>query len=102
MTWRPSDPLHIRQPEDELLVIDGPTHTASDFIPTADQDKPVASYPDWRPGDTRVITCRIANDVYPGKRYESRDEALRAVTKAHGPVLEANYVPGRAFLRVRK
>lgn len=87
---------------DELEVVDGLTEVQPSRVPTLEQDAPVADYPDWRPEDTRIVQCRIANDVYPGDRYETRDEAVKAVTAKYGRVLEANYTPGRAFLRVRK
>lgn len=89
-------------PQAALEVFDGPTELQADHVPTVDQETPFASYKDWRAEDTRVITVRIANDMYPGVRYESREEALTAVRRAHGRILEANYVPGRAFLRVPK
>ena len=88
--------------EDDLEVVDGPTQVTPDHIPTADQQVPVATYVDWLPKDTQVVVCRIANDLYPGKRYESRDAALVDVRRVYGRILEANYVPGRAFFRVRK
>lgn len=87
---------------DELEVVDGLTETAHNFIPTLEQTTPVASYPDWDPADTRIVVCRIANDVYNGDRYESRDEAIAATTLKYGRILEANYTPGRAFFRVKK
>jgi hypothetical protein len=96
-TWRPGDGF-----EAGMEMLDGPTETAHDFIPTLDQDAPVASYTDWRKEDTRIVTCRIANDVYPGERFDTREEAHRAITRRHGKILEANYTPGRAFFRVRK
>jgi hypothetical protein len=89
--------------EETMELIDGPTEMAPpEQIPHLSQDVPVATYRDWSPKDTRVITCRIANDIYPGTRYESREEAKAAVELVHGKVLEANYVPGRAFFRVFK
>lgn len=96
-TWRPGDGV-----EAALEVLDGPAHTASDFIPTVDQDEPVASYADYRKEDTRIVQCRISNDLYPGERYESRDEAYAATQLKHGRIYEANYTPGRAFFRVAK
>lgn len=85
-----------------MEVLDGPAELAPDLVPTVDQDVPVATYPDWRAEDTRVIQCAIGNNVFPGKRYESREEALRATRLVHGRVLEANYTPGRAFFRVMR
>lgn len=96
-----SQPLYVPD-EADLEVVDGPTQAAVDRVPQADQDVPVATYADWLPDTTRVITCRIANDLYPGTRYESRREALKAVTELYGRPVEENYVPGRAFFRVRK
>jgi hypothetical protein len=86
-----------------LEMLDGFTETHTDHVPTLDQEVPVASHPDWTRENTRVISCRIANDLYPkDERFESRGEALAAITKRHGKVVEANYVPGRAFFRVRR
>lgn len=96
-TWTPAD-----GPEAALEVFDGPTELAADHVPTVDQESPFASYRDWKTEDTRVVSCRIANDTYPGRRYDTREEALRDTQRAHGRILEANYVPGRAFFRVRK
>lgn len=95
--WRPGDGLDAA-----LEVLDGPSHTASDFIPTVHQTEPVATYRDWDPATTKVIRCCISNSLYPGERYESRDEAYKAVQARHGRILEANYVPGQAFFRVKK
>lgn len=85
-----------------LAINDEPAEVAHDFIPTLDADKPVATYRDWDPANTKIIQCRIANDEYPGDRYETRDLAISETTKKHGKILEANFVPGRAFLRVRR
>ncbi len=90
------------QPETTLEAIDGPTEVAKDLVPCVDQEVPTATYQDWLPEETIVLTCRIANDLYKGKRFESRGAAWRAVTREHGPILEANYTPGRAFFRVRR
>jgi hypothetical protein len=88
--------------QDEPIIHDGPTEMAVDTVPRVDDTEPAASYQDWSKADTRVITCRIANDVYPGPRYDTRDAAFRAVQREHGRIYEANYVPGRAFFRVKK
>lgn len=89
--------------EAALEMIDGPTELAVDLVPTVDQAEPAATYADWRPEGTRVIACRIANDLYRDpRRYESREEALRALTAEFGPPVEVNAVPGRLFVRVRK
>lgn len=92
------------QTQEELLeLLDGPAELAPpDLVPDVHQDEPVATYPDWRRADTRVITCAINNDVFPGERYESREEARAAVELKYGRILEANYLPGRAFFRVRR
>ena len=72
-----------------------------DLVPTCDDGEPVATYRDWRPEFTRVLTYRIGNDLYPrDPRVESRDEAMADAVRRFGRVLEANFVPGRAFLRV--
>ncbi len=93
--WCPGDGV-----EAALEVIDGPAELAEDLVPTVDQDSPVATYCDWRKEDTRIVTYRVANDVYPGIRADSREAAVRACVETFGPILEANYVPGRAFFRV--
>ena len=85
---------------EELLEADGPAETTVHRVPTADQSVPVADYPDWTVFNTRIVTCRIANDLYKDERFETRDEALAAMKVRYGRVLEANYVPGRAFFRV--
>jgi hypothetical protein len=85
---------------DEML--EGITEVTQDLVPTRDQEEPIASYPDWRKEDTQVITYRLGNDAYPGIYAENRDEALSLCKAVYGRVLEANYVPGRAFLRVFK
>jgi hypothetical protein len=95
-TWRPGDGQ-----EAALEVLDGVAHAAQDFVPTMDQEIPVASHCDWDPAKTRIVTCRIANDVYTkDERFETRAEAYAAITLRHGKIREANYVPGRAFFRV--
>jgi hypothetical protein len=89
--------------EEALECIDGPPEFAPpDSVPHVAQEVPVASYRDWRKEDTRIVTCRIGNDLYPGQRYESREEAKVATEMVHGRILEANYLPGRAFFRVMK
>lgn len=94
--WRPSD-----GPLAALELFDGPTELAVDCVPEADQPDPVATYKDWDAADTRVITCAIGEgSPYPGERFETRDEARHVIAVRHGRILEANYVPGRAFFRV--
>lgn len=86
----------------EPVIVDGPSELAADVVPTYDAEVPVGTYRDWSEADTRVIVCAIGNDVYPGRRFATRDAAVKAITAEHGRILEANYVPGRAFLRVKR
>lgn len=85
-----------------MELIDGPPEVASDHVPSVDQKVPIATYRDWKHEDTRIITCAIANDVYPGRRFESRSDARATIERTYGVILEANYTPGRAFFRVFK
>ena len=85
-----------------MEVIDGPAEFATDFVPTVDQAEPVATYRDWNMEDTRVVTYSIRNDVYKGRPADSREQALADCRLVFGRVLEANYMPGRAFFRVFK
>ena len=85
-----------------MEVIDGPSEFATDFVPTVDQEEPVATYRDWKLEDTRVVTYSIRNDVYKGRPADSREQALADCRLVFGRVLEANYMPGRAFFRVFK
>lgn len=95
-SWSPGDGVQAA-----LEVLDGPSETTQDYVPSLDQEVPVATHRDWRPEETRVISCRISNDLYmKDERFESREEARRAIARRHGRILEANYVPGRAFFRV--
>ncbi len=81
---------------------EAPVELALDLIPTLDSDSPVATYQTWRPEDTKVITYSIGDAGYKGRPAESRDQALADCKLVFGKVLEANYVPGRAFLRVMR
>ena len=85
-----------------MELVDGPSEVAVDRVPSVNDEVPVGTYIDWNLADTRVIVCRISNDVYPGRRFDSRADAVEAITREHGRILEANYVPGRAFFRVKK
>ena len=97
-TWKPGDGQ-----EAALEMLDGFAETVTDYVPTMDQAEPVATHKDWVASQTRVISCRIANDLYmKDERFESRPEAYAAITKRYGRILEANYVPGRAFFRVKR
>jgi hypothetical protein len=89
------------QAEDDLDVLADATPPPS--VPTIDDEEPVVmEYPDWCEEDTEVVTCRIANDNYKGRRFETYGEARRTVLAERGRILEQNYVPGRAFFRVLK
>ena len=91
------DPLALETIDDDPLP-----SFASHPVPTMDQDKPVAAYLDWRKEDTRIVTYAIGNHIYPGEFAESRDQARALCEAKHGRILEANYMLGRAFFRVRK
>lgn len=93
--WTPADGV-----AGALELVDGPAAITQDHVPSVDQAVPVATYADWRKEDTRVIACRIANDLYRDERFESREEAKATIQLRHGRILEENYVPGRAFFRV--
>lgn len=73
-----------------------------DVVPTVDAEKPVATYPDWKREDTKIVTYTIGNNVYRGTYADTREAALAHCEAIHGRVLEANYVQGRAFFRVYK
>jgi hypothetical protein len=85
-----------------MELVDGPPAVATDLVPTVDQDVPLATYCDWRKEDTFIVRCAISNNVYPGPRFESRDDARIATERKHGRILEANYLPGQAFFRVMR
>lgn len=96
-TWKPAD-----GPLAALEIFDGPSELAVDAVPSADQATPLATYSNWVAEDTRVITCTIGEAPYRGERFDSREAARAAIERRHGRILEANYVPGRAFFRVLK
>lgn len=81
---------------------EAPFDFAVDRIPTVDDEQPIAIYHDWIPSQTRVITYAVGDLGFKGIRVSSRDEAVAHCTKNHGKILEANYTPGRAFLRVMR
>ncbi len=81
---------------------EAPIELELDLVPSLDSDSPVATYKTWRAEDTRVITYSIGDLGYPGRPAVSRDQALADCKLVFGKVLEANYVPGRAFLRVMR
>lgn len=85
-----------------LVEADGPAEVKESKIPRADHREPVTSeYPDYKLEETRVISVRIANDLYPNDpKFNSREEALEWAAEKYGRVLVAQYVPGRAFFRV--
>jgi hypothetical protein len=74
-----------------------------DVVPTIDQEEPVVGeYPDWDEANTEIVTCRIANDDYKGRRFETVAQARTTITAERGRIREENFVPGRAFFRVDK
>lgn len=76
-----------------------------DSVPTIDDDEPVASYREWRPEDTKVVTYCYGSTgaLYKhGTQVKDKAEAVRLVTEKYGKVLEANHTPGRSFFRVFK
>ena len=99
---------------DEDLSFDGPVtarpkrstiEDAIDRVPTIDDhpdQAPPASYQDWRPEDTKIVTYTIDSSGYPGLPATTRESAKTMCELVHGAILEANYVPGRAFFRVRR
>lgn len=96
MTHPPCTPLEPEINDDPLPEL------AIDLVPSADQTAPVATYKDWDPASTRIVTYAIGNSIYTGTYAETRDEARAHCELVHGRVLEANYVRGRAFFRVAK
>lgn len=103
----PVDPM-VDEDEDITDPVLTPIEVSSDLVPTADQDVPLATYCDWDRSTTRVITY-VVNGTPPnglaGKLVHwgmSRDSARRDCEARYGRVFEANYVPGRAFFRVKK
>jgi hypothetical protein len=72
------------------------------LVPTIDQEEPVASYDDWLPEQTEVITCCIGDAPYKGRPFETYADAKATIKQERGRVLEYNAVPGRAFFRVFK
>lgn len=79
------------------------TVMAVDVVPTVDSHEPGvnASYPDWDRNATVVKTYAIGNTYYKGIPAESREDAKAHCELHYGRVLEANYVQGRAFFRVK-
>ena len=86
-----------------LETDDDPTpELAHDAIPDASQEEPIATYRDWNPYETRVVVYAVGGSTYPGIKVGSRAQALAHCRATYGPVVGANYVHGRAFLRVRR
>lgn len=81
---------------------------APNLVPDIDQETPVATYPDWKHEDTKVVSYTIIHEPEPvkstiGDRWAaSRAEAKADAEARFGRVFEANYVPGRAFFRVKR
>ncbi len=72
-----------------------------DVVPDINSNEPVSNYRDWDRNNTRVITYATKAGL---KRIGVRSVAAakRPCQQNYGEILEENYVPGRAFLRVRK
>lgn len=94
--------LHVEPLKPQEEIDDLGTVTSDDRVPSVDQENPVGTYRDWRREDTQVITYRVNNDFYKGIYAETRDDAIAHCKEKFGPILEANYVQGRAFFRIRK
>lgn len=74
-----------------------------DEVPSMDSDEPIATYKTWRKEDTRVVTyCIGVEGLFPGIFAVSVDEAIKDCSARWGHIVESNYVPNRAFLRVLK
>jgi hypothetical protein len=72
-------------------------------VPTVDDEAPAASYPDWRPEETRVVTYTTAPHKFPkDRRAVTRAQATAECELVFGRVLEATYMPERFFFRVRR
>ena len=69
-------------------------------MPTLDQERPEATYKDWNSTNTVIKVYRIDTDVYPGTWAKTRESAAADCRAKHGRILEANFVPSRAFFRV--
>lgn len=79
----------------------GETQYTLDLIPTADQETPQVTYVNYDKAKTRVITYSFG-EGYPGIEVANRAAARQHCRKAYGEILDEAFVPGRAFLRVRK
>jgi hypothetical protein len=88
----------------EVSEDDEPTEVALDLVPTLDQGQPIATYPDWTHADTKVVVYYIGGSPRGsnGLWALTRDNAKRQAELTYGRVFEANYVPGRAFFRVKR
>jgi hypothetical protein len=84
-------------------VEDNLDETPPDVVPSIDQEKPVAAYPNWRPEDTRVICYTTDPAKYPKDRVVIDGVSARLeCERDFGEVLEVRTVPQRYFLRVRR
>jgi hypothetical protein len=98
----------LRQCEaDDGITEEEAIKVAEDFIPTIDQADsdvpPTASYRDWRPEDTKVVTYTNAPELYPRDRFAPTLAVARGdCGVTFGRILEVNAVPGRWFFRVMK
>lgn len=92
----PAGPIKEGEP---LVVI------AEDKVPTADAEKPDATYRDWDRERTIVRTYWVggpepAASLRPIHWAPSRDDARADVRAKYGRILEENHLPGRSYFRV--
>lgn len=89
---------HVKYDEDKDDTVD----VQVEPVPTVDAQEPVNSYPDWTPENSRVITYAVGTNEFKGIFASNREAAKKHCKQTYGEIVEENYVPGRAFLRVRK
>lgn len=94
---------YLEETESEVVeIVDDADEPLVGVVPNIDQEVPVASYDDWVPADTEIITCRIGDAPYKGRPFDTYAEAKATIKQERGRILEYNTVPGRAFFRVFK
>lgn len=95
--------LEAAEPEE---VEENDVRLTPNFVPTMEQEVPVATYIDWKKEDTHVVTFQIGSAGITQRNTvghcATRSQADAECAKRFGRILEANYVPGRAFYRVMK
>jgi hypothetical protein len=96
--------LETIEPEE---VEENDVRLTPNFVPNMEQEVPVATYIDWKKEDTHVVTFQVGSAGQGTIRNTvghcaTRSQAETECTKRFGRILEANYVPGRAFFRVMK